>query len=332
MSNGEVLQCLKFRDRFVECLVWDTAPSRGLLRQISQSTVTVEALAISGLPQLLKLPELMAKCDSTTATLARAAIEAWRVQFQQTPKGERTGTVCRILGDLSVSTFNQKVFNLAEWLTMLDGSPVGVIEASTKRVAMRLVWNRLYGWEHLDSLLPEEVVEFGDSDAERAMLRRAVAAATTRGDHKRRYEAGPPLTGASSSTLACIPTSSPSSSSTTVQSLPSSSCALSLADRLTVEQVRSAEDFWAQELTDSGVPGFGKAKPSDMIRAMRDAQSRGTDVQTILSHQSKLIQAETRRHSLPSTASALKAWHGFAVDVLHYGGDASFPPGRTSIS
>ena len=80
-SGDLVTQCIRMRDRLVEVLVsGESLPTKGLLRSLSQLSPTVDALAVSGLPSLLKLPELQAKFDTTSLALARAILDQWRRQ------------------------------------------------------------------------------------------------------------------------------------------------------------------------------------------------------------------------------------------------------------
>ena len=130
-------------------------------------------MAVSGLPQILRAPELVAKFDSAALALSRATCDQWRRQFNSGDlQGARRVSVTPLFGDLAAPTYMDRVKSLAEWLSQVDSLPVGQVEPSVRRIASRMVWQRLYSWEQLDSLLPEEVLEFAETNGDRAFLRR----------------------------------------------------------------------------------------------------------------------------------------------------------------
>ena len=82
-----------------------------------------------------------------------------------------------------------------------------------------------------------------------------------------------------------------------------------------------------QELRWYDVVDLGTARsPRGAIAQLVAARSQGAPVHSLLLERASLIQFESVRGSLPSVASALRAWHCFATGVLGYPENATLPP------
>ena len=100
-----------------------------------------------------------------------------------------------------------------------------------------------------------------------------------------------------------------------------------VADGISRDVVQELEDHVKAELDGIGLTDFDTtAKPMAVIQRLSRAKSCGVNVQSIVQERTKLLELESVRASLPSVASALKAWHAFATGVLGVKSDSTLPP------
>ena len=100
-----------------------------------------------------------------------------------------------------------------------------------------------------------------------------------------------------------------------------------VADGISRDVVQELEDHVKAELDSIGLTDFDTtAKPMTVIQRLSRAKSCGVNVQSIVQERAKLLELESVRASLPSVASALKAWHAFATGVLGVKSDSTLPP------
>ena len=100
-----------------------------------------------------------------------------------------------------------------------------------------------------------------------------------------------------------------------------------VADGISSDVVQELENHVKAELDGIGLPDFDTtSKPMAVIQRLSSARCCGVNVESIVQERTKLLKLESVRASLPSVASALKAWHAFATGVLGVRSDRTLPP------
>ena len=123
------------------------------------------------------------------------------------------------------------------------------------------------------------------------------------------------------------PQVNPQSSSQSSFSTVSPRSAAMVADVLSGDVVQELEVRVNAEPDGIGLTDFDTtAKPMAVIQRLSRAKSCGVNVQSIVQERTKLLELESVRASLPSVASALKAWHAFATGFLGVISDSTLPP------
>jgi len=319
------------RDGLVEAMLYnDKSKIAVLVKNLASLKVDAKMVANTGLHVLLRDQQIMCLADSTTKTLMKGRIDSWKRDFAGEDGRVRASERGHPFGGVKGVEFLTLVDHWESWLKGMDGSvdqgirqlDAKVVTTLYRRAAATLVFHRIHRPELLDSILPDEAASLGKSAEEAGVLRRAALTATTRGSAKRHHEVevsrAPKLLKADgaleSSALALTPfTDGPKSAEL-------------VATRLSLDSVAAAENAWESSAASEGIPAFGACGPRAMVLALARAAENGGDVVTHLAAQSQLRRLETQRGSLPSMASALRTWHGFACGVLRYEADVSLPP------
>ena len=326
-------ETIEIRDELVEAFAAQLLHvKRDLIRRLERLQVTARGLAVSGLPHLFKDKTFRESLHTLDVVKVETMVGRWRRDFRD---GEEHGSlpgrklIAKPLAGLGADTFMVRVAELADWLR--DAGQEHEEElALYRRLAARLVLRRLTSWRMLDSVLPDEIEEFGKSMVEKAVLRRAVEYATQKGGRKRSFSGTPVKAMTVSQVL--TPGESPEMGQPSLVGAAVApvnargQSAFVLGENLSAEQVKQAEQYWDDKVEEAGMGRFGTLAPREAIRAAGRAVTEGVDVTSLMVGRAKMMQVEVVKKSLPSVASGLKAWHGFAVEVLKYEEDASLPP------
>ena len=100
-----------------------------------------------------------------------------------------------------------------------------------------------------------------------------------------------------------------------------------VADGISRDVVQELENHVKAELDGIGIPDFDtSSKPMAVIQRLSSAKCCGVNVESIVQERTGLLKLESVRASLPSAATALKAWHAFATRVLGVRSDGTLPP------
>ena len=80
-------------------------------------------------------------------------------------------------------------------------------------------------------------------------------------------------------------------------------------------------------LAAANLSDMGKSlRPREATQRLATAMRRGQDIRHLLEIQDRLLAMENRKHSLAATVAGMRNWHDFAVTVLSYSPEESFPP------
>ena len=213
---------------------------------------------------------------------------------------------------LKASAFLQKISGL-------EGQIAKVVSAEAaprtiRLVAYQFVLRDLDTLAAIDGLLPEEVQEWFTAPGARAAAAQVAKSAALAGRAARARRAA---------------AASPPSASQGLAALGggASASAHAAAVQLGEFDFDVAGKALQSKAAEHGIAGLGQGlKPRKAVEAVAAAQNFGWNPQEVLRERVGLLKAEARQSSLPGTASALKAWHLFAVNVLGYEDASTLPP------
>lgn len=177
---------LRFRDTIVEAIAArDTSRLRSLVALARSATIDAKTLAATGLGVLFSDTAFLQILDDASRAVASECVEKRRRLWQLRTDHIVRKDVRHPLGGIKVEPFLTAVGELEEWLMLMNGYTDGAPTNLYRRAATALTLNNVTMWRHLAGTLPEEVAELGRDPLERALLRRASAAANDQRDSKR---------------------------------------------------------------------------------------------------------------------------------------------------
>ena len=305
-------RALKLREDIVKAVAWRRVDQLGLLaKRALRLQVDRHVLEATGIGMLLSDTSLWAMAnDPQVAATAAAAAESWRREFRgrhlpvEATVRLQSREVPRPLGGKKAGPFLKVV-------EALD-SRAGDMEPTATPMAVRTVAVAvaLRGFEKLEDLegvAQEETATWISSPAGAALLRKLTHKVWLGSVRRRAQERAA------------------TAAEEALQTQPA--CAEAFAASLSEEQQGAAERAVANQFEEAGVVGLGSSlRPHAATAALEAARDQGHDVLQLLDRRGAQLQLETRRRSLGSAASALRAWHGFAVAMLGYEAARTLPP------
>ena len=307
----EVRKLWRIRDSLVEGLVMeDKARLLACLRTLSSHSPSKHALAPTGVGCLLGDSSLWARAGDTAIVLAKVTASRWKVNLRKQPPLIHSAAIGRSvpLAGLTAKYFLQCVENLGQWLQSVDVPSVP--EPICRRLASDLVLRGFEHWTHLDNANFQDIYWKGASAPAMALLSRAIVKATETG-----------CTAAMHTRMNEVVQAKPL--------VPSSAApnAISVASFLTAEHLRCAEEELESAAQSLNATGIGsELLPQQAIRCLSSSSFVPGKAGELLDARVALLQVEVKRKTLPSVISGLKAWQGFAVDILGYQDDLTLPP------
>ncbi|CAK0804488.1 unnamed protein product [Prorocentrum cordatum] len=319
----------KIRDSLVEAFVEGDPLHRipGLLKRLKGLPLMPEELLQKGLGVLLNDSDFKRRLDVSSLTIVNVLLEGWRSQARSCRSGSLRGRVHQPFAGLAGSRFQQAVLDLESWFVQLDGLGAAEVPVADRqkyrKTAILLSLLRVVSRQHLDGVDPEDIARSGRDPFERGLLRRAAMEASAKGRQKRaRIERATPVP------TSCLPDSTVSSRSSVCPPF-SATCASAdaVVSRLSEQHVNAVEKEVQAFGGQIGLAALGSSQPRAIITQLGAASVRSQGVTTdVLRARGQIMRAETNRRSLTSGASALRAWHVFAVSVLKYDSEDTLPP------
>ena len=317
------LAAIRWRDKAVaavEWRLWMQLP--GLAREALRLGMTREILAVTGVGFLAADRALWSQSsDPGTFALMEGVVTKWKALSPDMGTGGKgvphpcySGGVFRVspnrpLAGLKSAVFIERVDAIEDQLA--DYNP-DTGEAGRREAAIQMIYRQVSTVQDLEVMAPEEVATWSFKPTVARVLAHSCQVARIRaqrrearvqeeaglGDH---YEC--PRLGAT-----------PVSAGTQAN-------ALALCD------VPASLAALERQHERAGIPGLGvTVAPSKAPAMLARAEAAGIYVQRELEERARLLQIASRKDSLKSAASALRAWHGFATLVLGYGEGATLPP------
>ena len=299
------------RDAVVNAVAWQNVRKlEGLLKSLLNFVPGKAALVATGLGRLLHDEGIWNGIDVPARGLLVAVRTKWRVDMAASEEVVVAKNLkwCGLV-ELKARPFLEAVAEISAWLLTVDIVPVDLHIA--RRVAILVVNAGFTNWQHLDGLVPTDLLSEEAPVCDAALLARAVAAAGVGASQARSRSFAAP----GASTLGARPMVS----------------ADAMAVSFKPEVLQQADAAFEKEATDLGVAGLGTSlRPAQATLGLARARSLGLDVDSCLIHRATQLKLETQRKSLSSVAAGLKSWHAFAHAVLGYPASGTLPP-RSAI-
>ena len=218
-----------------------------------------------------------------------------------------TREAAKPLGGLRARTFLQNLQVLLDWATVVDP----FTSTFTRRmVSKHLAMRNLNSIEALACVKLAEVDLFFISPAERALASKMIHRALV-------------VTSSSRSNELEVETINPAAKGSRAQR----QSAVALVDRLTPDEMLRQGGALEDGARDMNLVGLGTTlKPSEAVRALAVAKTRGCNVSGLLADQVDRLKAHSTLASLPSVRSGVRNWHLFATLVLGYEEGCTLPP------
>lgn len=305
-----VTRLLRLRDATVEAVLWeDFDKLRQLAISFGNVTPTKAALLETGAGVLLADAALWALGGEPVGMLAKKAIANWKQCVKATKHDcAESGMPGRHpCAGMKAVPFLECVKDLVAWLGTVDAvAPDAVVR---RKLAGFLVQAGFKHFSHLDSVVPSTLAV--KVPAQAALLARAVRVATEHGAARRRGQ------GCSSGTVACA-----APACRVTQQEVGGKSATAVATSLNPALVEAAEMEWRKMAADLGVAlGDG---PKTVVKRLAVASPVAAG--RLLEERARQLRLVSKKNSLASVASGLRAWHGFATQVLGYEEHATLPP------
>ena len=311
-GQRKLVLALKLRDEIVEAALWrNHVRLATLLPALYRAKFSAEVLSHSGLPFLLQ--------DSTVwpshlAGEVQCLLRRWREQHQEvrtehpdlaslSANARRKLEQERPFRGRLCSAVVIAVDKLEEELQQVDGTQSAL--RLHRALSARLVTRGFERLAMLDGLTDAETSELGSTSWERALLARAKLEVANKAQVARlkqlRAAEGPPA--------------------------PQPQSAKTLAMR--VQSVDLAQVSTDIEATLNTPKPMGEMRPTEAVKHLAAQAKQGVEVTEALDEAVAALAIQQIWHSRASVASGLKAWGGFAEQVLSYEADSTLPPRST---
>ena len=296
--------CARVFDKILEALVFELHTKLyPLLRCLAGVPVTRQVLAVTGIGHLLSDASLWSKSTEPRATIfARVLKQKWISEVRNSAKLFDVHAI----STSSLNGFKNEPFldSINSWAVEHEQFEKPPLDRHLRiRLGMVLALHGFFSISHLDGLEDVDIDCITSAPIFKSLLKRLRSATLP------------------------SPQVNPQSSSQSSFSTVSPRSAAMVADGISRDVVQELEFHVKAELDSIGLTDFDTtAKPMAVIQRLSRAKSCGVNVQSIVQERTKLLELESVRASLPSVASALKAWHAFATGVLGVKSDSTLPP------
>lgn len=307
-ETDEMAAAIAARDRLLRAIVLEDNYSVGcILRGLAKMRVDAEILKVTGLGHLLGDRQLWRSVSEFDGLFAQTLRQKWRTSQMGCNKAnvERLKTASTMHGFKAV-VFKGRVDAFIQWFGSWNES--GTSTVHIRRLSLQLVLCGFNVPYDLVGLLGHEYEEITYMPITKALLGRAVLKMENAYNHM------------TTRTL----TRALSNEGSAVQGAGRS--ARDMADHFTADMVKFIENKLTNEQWLVGITPAELGKPQKMIKALTNAKRSGIDVSEVLQTGAELLKLESVRASLPSVASGLRAWHGFAAVFLDYPVHQTLPP------
>ena len=325
IDEAQRSQAKSWTMRVLQAAMMDTSKQGALLSEAHQLTVTMTIAYATGCGMALSTGWLWEGLDPPRQTRRTVLVKKWMAQNKTEKESMmvKFGEVQyppRLQKSLMLKdAWKEQLFEIRSWLECL-ADETHLMEDATK-LSVRLF---LHGFRSIDDLegLPEPSIQkITDVPREQALLHSAIRLVKDASFRKRARKMCNDL-GIKSMEL-----QGPRSADELAASLtPAALASLEESNKELEESLGIAVGWEAQQ---GGL--MMRTGPRETTQKLAEAvkTGRGLEVTAFLDSREQTLKLETQRRSLPQVASGLRAWHAFAVGVLHYDPSATLPPGCT---